>query len=69
MIVGFFHCVMGLVSLLCFYESFDVSNQVNELLVLLIIVKRNDRNAVLQLIEVRIGSIVDQKYILKVPIF
>lgn len=66
--ISFFNCVIILMGLFYLNEGFDIFDQVHQLLILLVIVKRNDWNSILKLIEVRVGGIINQKHILKVTI-
>jgi hypothetical protein len=42
----------------------DIAHEVHQFLVVLVLVKGDDRYSVLQLVEVGVGSVIDEKHIL-----
>lgn len=62
--IGFFNGVMQFMGLLDLDEGFDVGNEMQKLLIFLIVIERNDRYAILELIKVGVCCVIDEKDVL-----
>mgnify|MGYP007086712917 CR=1 FL=1 len=61
-------CISTLLLLVYLHQILYIVDQVKQLLIILIVVVRNDRNTVLQLIKIGVSCVIDEQHILQSPV-